>query len=188
MERNRFCRLLVFTLLGYAPFLFAQSPPNRNTQPGPQGGTSSGQTAVLRTTTRLVQLNVIVQNKNGQVVRGLNKDDFVLLDNGKPQNIALFSNETMEGHSSNSTELASAAALPPDVFGNRVHHHEEVPGSVTVILFDALNTSFKDQAYAKKQILAFLRQLQPLSALQACRRSLMKIPSIRVHFSILPAG
>jgi len=35
------------------------------------------------------------------------------------------------------------------------------PGSVTVVLFDALNTSFGDQAHAKAEILAFLRQLRP---------------------------
>jgi VWFA-related protein len=42
-----------------------------------------------------------------------------------------------------------------------LRHSEEPPGSVTVILFDALNTSFTDQAYARTQILAFLRQLEP---------------------------
>src|SRR5205807_7097718 len=35
------------------------------------------------------------------------------------------------------------------------------PGCVTVILFDALNTEFTDQAYARQQVVKFLRQLKP---------------------------
>src|ERR1700743_678204 len=55
--------------------------------------TNSNPQAVLRAETRLAQLNVIVQEKKGQPIEYLQREDFILLDNGKPQEIALFSRE-----------------------------------------------------------------------------------------------
>lgn len=124
---------------------------------------------MLRAETRLVQLNVIVQDKKGQPIEGLKREDFTLLDNGKPQNITLFSSEAGAPPPNNATRDAATADVtaneksepPPNVFGNRLRHSDERPGSVAVILLDALNTSFSDQVYARTQVLAFLRQLQP---------------------------
>ncbi|HUK88970.1 MAG TPA: VWA domain-containing protein [Blastocatellia bacterium] len=50
---------------------------------------SQEQTLKLRT--ELVQFDVLVTDKNDRPVRGLTKDDFVLLDAGKPQDISFFS-------------------------------------------------------------------------------------------------
>src|SRR5262249_3427637 len=44
----------------------------------------------IRISTQLVQLDVVVTDKNGKVVRGLNKDDFELFENGKRQDIKFF--------------------------------------------------------------------------------------------------
>lgn len=161
MKGSRFCLLIALALLPGGPVSLAQASPNQNPPTTAQNGPANGPSAALRTTTRLVQLNVIVQDNSGRPVHGLNKDDFILLDNGKPQTIALFSDESDAPQSSSSAGLLATPKLPPDVFGNRVHHESEVPGSVTVILFDALNTSLHDQSYAKSQILTFLKQLQP---------------------------
>lgn len=124
---------------------------------------------MLRAETRLVQLNVIALDKKGEPIEGLKREDFTLLDNGKPQNITLFASESDSSPATNAAndlppDSESADAKndpPPNVFGNRLRHAGEKPGSVAVILLDALNTSFSDQAYARKQVLAFLRQLQP---------------------------
>jgi len=117
--------------------------------------------AIIRSETRLVQLNVIVEDKKRRTVENLKAEDFTLFDNGKPQRIALFSVESAVTAGAAGPAGGETKVLPPNVFGNRLRHEDEPPGSVTVILFDALNTSFTDQAYARKQILAFLRQLQP---------------------------
>jgi VWFA-related protein len=50
--------------------------------------------------------------------------------------------------------------LPPGLYTNRLDLGGAGPASATVILFDALNTQFADQAYARQQILTFLRQLK----------------------------
>lgn len=62
----------------------------------------------LRVTTRLVQFNVVVNDKHGNPIIGLTKDDFELLDNKKRQEIRVFAEE--KGLSSG----ASPAPLPAD--------------------------------------------------------------------------
>ena len=46
------------------------------------------QPPVFRTTTELIEIDVVVIDKDGQKVHGLTQDDFVLKDRSKPQPIA----------------------------------------------------------------------------------------------------
>jgi VWFA-related protein len=140
---------------------WGQGPVGAGGAAQPKEGANAEGNVVLRSETRLVQLNVIVETKNGRLVEDLKKEDFTLLDNGKEQKIALFATESAKARETGSTEGDANHTPAPNAFGNRLRHSEEPPGSVTVILFDVLNTSFTDQAYAQTQILAFLRQLQP---------------------------
>ncbi|PYT17658.1 MAG: hypothetical protein DMG59_06725 [Acidobacteria bacterium] len=111
------------------------------------------QQPAIRVTTHLVEVNVIVRDKNGPVA-GLTKDDFVLLDKGKEQRIAVFN------VSSARRAMPNAPPLPPDVYSNRFERQAHAPASATVVLIDNLNTKFEDQAYARHQILKFLRSLE----------------------------
>ncbi|MCE5307416.1 MAG: VWA domain-containing protein [Acidobacteriales bacterium] len=111
---------------------------------------------VLRVTTRLVEVNVIVTDKQGRPVEGLTKDDFTVVENGKPQKIERFSVEKMHVIS------PPAEALPPDVYTNRYELKGGAPSSATVILLDLLNTRVRDKAFARQELLKFLRgQLRP---------------------------
>jgi VWFA-related protein len=112
--------------------------------------------AVIKSTTRLVEINIVVQNKKGEPFEGLNKEDFTIRDQGQEQQIAVFAR-----HSSAPPDRSSIPPLPSNVFTNRFDRTTQVPGSVTVILFDALNTPVLDQAYARQQVIKFLKQLQP---------------------------
>jgi VWFA-related protein len=47
------------------------------------------------------------------------------------------------------------------VFTNRLPAQPGAPSGVTIILFDARNTAFKDQPYAKAQVIRYLHTLQP---------------------------
>lgn len=111
---------------------------------------------VLRVTTRLVQVNVVVHRK-GEPVADLTKDDFVIYDQGKEQKIASFAVESSQP----SPTAAKPKPLPPDIFTNRLEYRPAVPRAVTVILLDGLNTSFEAQASAKQQVIKFLGQLEP---------------------------
>ena len=144
------CWLLISFVLWLAS-ASGQSPTSHN-----EVAASEQEPSTLRVTTRLVQFNVIVQDKKGAPVTGLTRKDFSLLDQGQPQKIAVFSEE------GGGARTGSAKHLPPNLYSNRFDQTGQLPGGgVTIVLFDALNTEFSDQAYAREEVLKFLRQLQP---------------------------
>lgn len=87
----------------------------------------------IRVSTRLVQVDVIVRDKNGPVA-DLTKDDFVLLDRGKPQGISLFSVE------SGNPEKHLLQPLPQNTFSDLPQYGASAPRSLTIVLLDNLNT------------------------------------------------
>ena len=56
----------------------------------------SGALYRFRVETDVVLVNVVVRDKNGDIVRGLKKEDFTLIEDGKPQRIASFDFEQTE--------------------------------------------------------------------------------------------
>jgi VWFA-related protein len=98
---------------------------------------------------------VVVRDKHGSPVTGLTKDDFVVLDEKKPQTIQVFSVQT------NQLPTTPGPALPPDFYTNRAGERAAVPTGITVILLDGLNTRFEDQTFARKQVIKFLEQIHP---------------------------
>ena len=127
------------------------APQSQTAHSAPSGNPQQPQ--AIRTTTRLVQVSVIVQDKSGASITGLKKQDFNLFDDGAPQEIAFFS----------STTPASTPqhALPVNVVTNRSDLTGKETGEIIVILYDELNTSFEDQAYARQHILRFLKSIRP---------------------------
>jgi VWFA-related protein len=105
----------------------------------------------FHTGTRLVEVDVIVRNGKGPV-DGLKKEDFTILDQGKPQQIALFS--VTAGRSL----MEPAAPLPPGSVSNRLNSRGETPASATILLIDRLNTPINDQVYANRKVLKFLKE------------------------------
>jgi VWFA-related protein len=123
--------------------------------PTSTAASAQAQMPVIRTTTRLVQVNVIVKDKKGNPVGDLTKADFTLFDGGKPQEISTFSMQATH------LTRGMSAPFPKNTFTNRFEDEPGVPTSVTVVLFDALNTHFADIAYAREQMIKFIGQLQP---------------------------
>jgi VWFA-related protein len=143
-----------FAHLGFS--LFAILSPTSGTAQVPQSSTPTATQAspVIRSTTRLVQVRVIVQDGKGDPITDLKSEDFKVLDEGKPQNIAIFSSEAV-------VPGKLAHPLPNNVFTNRFDLKGQEAGSVTIVLFDALNTSGPDLIYVRKQVLRFLQTLKP---------------------------
>ncbi|MCX6538517.1 MAG: VWA domain-containing protein [Acidobacteria bacterium] len=52
--------------------------------------------AVFRSAVDLVTVNVVVRDKNGTVVKGLKRDDFIVLEDGKPQTVDTFDFEEVD--------------------------------------------------------------------------------------------
>ena len=101
----------------------------------------------IRATTRLVVVDVVVTDKSGQPVTGLKAEDFTIEENGKKQKVTVFT----------PPEVANKTApvpAPPGVLSN---HPENVSpaGPPTVLMIDALNSPFKEQAYARAEMLKY---------------------------------
>ncbi len=113
---------------------------------------------VIRATTRLVEVTVVVQDKNGNPITGLQQRDFVLTDEGKPQAIALFA---MEDARTLAAAPPAPRPLPPNTFVNRPTQRAGVLPGATVVLIDGLNTPLGNRARVRENMLKFLKQLQP---------------------------
>jgi VWFA-related protein len=105
----------------------------------------------IRVSTRLVVVDVVVTDREGKPVKGLRADDFVVQEKGKTQKVAFFS-PAREAESQ-----PAASPLPPGIYSNKPEYRSS-GGPVTVLLLDAANTPFKDQAYARQQMLKFARE------------------------------
>src|ERR1017187_2180415 len=123
------------------PWALAQSP----TPPAQSGVT-------LRTTTTLVQLSVVAHDSKGRAVTDLKKEDFELFDNGKPQDIAVFTADT----AAPAPRAAALKAFPEDVVSPAA-----TPRGNAVILLDYLNSGFIPAAWARVEIVRLLNNFDP---------------------------
>src|SRR5579864_467599 len=119
--------------------------------------TSSDQTTpVFKAETRQVLVDVVVTDHAGHFIPGLKPSDFTVLEDGSPQKIAAFG-----AHLQPATPVKPAPPiqLPPHQYTN---YQIADPGRpITIVLMDVLNTQVQDQAYTKKQMIGFLKDLPP---------------------------
>src|ERR1700679_2739776 len=89
----RIPRLLpLLSILILAPVIESQ---NSNTAPTPPAAQSpAAPVTTMSVNAKVVSLPVTVRDKKGKIVRDLTKDDFDLEEDGKPQTIRYFSQET----------------------------------------------------------------------------------------------
>lgn len=110
---------------------------------------------MIHVSTRLVEVDVVVRNSHGPVA-GLTKQDFTILDKGKPQEIAVFSVKP----AGVGAAAAAPVALPSGVAANRVAVANDAPAGATVVLVDRLNTAFEFQPYMDQQLLQLLGSMK----------------------------
>src|ERR1700727_316005 len=84
-------------------------------------------------TDRSIVLDVVVTDKSGKPVAGLQQQDFTLLDNKQPQKLLSFA----------AVEGGAATADPPVEF---------------ILLVDEVNTSFTNVSYERQQVEKFLKR------------------------------
>ncbi len=93
---------------------------------------------VFQSSTQLLQVRVIAEDKDGKPVTDLRQDEFQLRDNGSPQDLRLFLNE------SERTSLAPPP-LPPGTFTNRDKSRPDGHSGYSVIVLDTLLTLLADE-------------------------------------------
>ncbi len=102
----------------------------------------------IRANTRLVLVDVVVTDKKGQPVTGLEPESFTVEENGKKQKISVFV-------APGSRNELQPQTVPPGILSNHPEHVRPA-GVPTVLLLDAANSRFKDQSYARSQMLKYV--------------------------------
>jgi VWFA-related protein len=147
MRIKRAIVAVTLCIFSYAASSFAQSAP-----PPPP---SKIPTQVLHVTARMVQVNVIVRDRNGVPVTGLTKSDFTIFDQNKPQAISSFTQQN------NQAAVITASLPAANVFSNKFVEGTGRASVATVILLDAINTSRQDFALAEEQVVRFVEEMKP---------------------------
>lgn len=141
---NRSRHLAVWSCIFAASLLLAATPLlSQRQDAGP----------LLRATTRIVNLSIVATDASGKPIKNLRKNDFTILDDGHPQQITFFS--------------AIDNSIPVHAFvpgANTYVNNPEpngAPPSVTILLFDTLNSKWTTQGYGLNRVRDFLRQITP---------------------------
>jgi VWFA-related protein len=113
---------------------------------------SSDSAAVIRATTRLVQVDVVATDSSGHPIKNLTEKDFSITEDGKPQKLALFSFQQtrLEGG-------IKAPRLPAHVTTNRPEFRPP-SGPPVVLLLDGINTPVEHQIVVRREMLSFLAE------------------------------
>lgn len=117
----------------------------------------------LHAESRVVQIDVSVKDSHGRPVMDLTKQNFTILDNGKPRAIDIFSaNRSDVDHGSSAPPAVTTTpkqSLPPNVFSNRNQGPPNLPGHSTVIVLDQVNAFFEDAGYARKSVMDLMAKV-----------------------------
>ncbi len=152
MTKQQAIERALLLLLISCPALPGQSPgPHTEQRQPPQK--SAPATPAIKVETRNVLVDVVVTDKKGKAVGGLDKSAFQVTEDGTPQEIIFF-----QEHKGAPPVSAALPQMPPNVFTN-------FPGiatsdAVNILLLDTLNTEPGDQIYVRKQMTEYLKSVK----------------------------
>jgi VWFA-related protein len=106
---------------------------------------------VFRLQVRRVPVDVVVLDKNGNPVRGLKKNDFVVKEDGKAQQVLSFD---VFDASKPGQPVPKSPPLPPNTFTNVPAVEER--GPLYILYYDAANVSTQDQMFFRRELLKFV--------------------------------
>jgi VWFA-related protein len=121
-----------------------------------QGPSAPTEKPSIGVTTRVVRVDVVAEDEDGHQVGDLTREELVLSDEGRREDIVSFTPPTDRSETPTASD-----DVPSNTFTNRLEELPGRPASVTAILFDGLNTPMADQEFARRQVVGFLRQVPP---------------------------
>ena len=130
----------------------------QSTQSNPAEITTKEAPISFRSSVYLVSVPVVVRDSKGRAVGGLEKDDFQLLENGKPQIVSGFS---VQDFGSGNTpvvprEIAGESGGAPGGAATT-----RMPSRFVALVFDDLHTDFADLVWARQAAEKFLASVPP---------------------------
>jgi VWFA-related protein len=104
----------------------------------------------VRLKSELVQIDVVVTDKKNRPVLGLKKEDFIVLEDGKPQEISFFSLHRTSGAGAADAQLAEGAKRDPSLAPE--------PGRYIFIILDQYNISPGNRPSLREALLRFIAE------------------------------
>lgn len=147
--------------------------------------TTKTDATTFKSSTELVLIPTVVDDKSGVYISGLTKEEFVLKQDGKAYSIAVF-----EEVKTDSVRLRRSE-------GEHGSFSNFEPGSgdrhrLSIIVLDFVNTSFADQVNAKNALLKFLSEVansgEPMCLLTLTRDGLKLLHDFTDHPKLLAEG
>jgi len=130
------------------------------------GSSDMGPVMTLKSRAQVVALDVVVTDAKGHVVKSVPRSDFLVREDGKPQTVTYF--DEVEAHAV-PAPVPQHREVAPNIFANESPTPEAE--SVTVILYDLLNTPAEGQQRAKLELLKFLQNKPKGSKFALCALS-----------------
>jgi len=142
-------------------------------------------TPVIHIQSRLVVLDVVIEDANGDPVPGLKRNNFVVDENDVAQPLRSF-----EYHVS--SDAQPVGPKPPELAPGSFTNYTQLPPSATlnVLLLDTLNTPIKDQLYLRAQLQKYLDHpsRQQSLAIFALNRQLLLLQGFTSDANVLRAA
>jgi VWFA-related protein len=144
--------VLALLLLSSSLCAFVSAQSDSQTQP-PKLEAIPSNTPTFRATVRRVVVDVVVRDSNNQPVHGLTAKDFVVAEDGRPQNVVSFDVHDF---------TAPSISLPPNAPHLATNNFVNIPpiperGPLFLILYDLVDTEPDDQMDARRQIMKFIK-------------------------------
>jgi VWFA-related protein len=140
--------LAVFAALLQAAPQTPVAPPQ-----SPQPPRTAQPPVTFRVEVNYVEIDATVEDAQGNFVKNLTRDDFQIVEDGKPQNLTAFSMVDIPIERPD-PPLYSNTAIPPDVVTNRTPFE----GRVWVLVLDDLNTRFNRTARSRAAARQFVER------------------------------
>lgn len=136
-------RLIIFAAvaaLAVLPSSAQQGTAPATTSPRPEP------VETIKAETNLVVLDLVVHDKHGRSITGLKREDFTVLEDGKPQTVLSFE------------ATGSAGSIPekPGLDAAGIQDWGSAP--LTILVIDELTTSFESMAYARFELEQYLKR------------------------------
>jgi VWFA-related protein len=128
----------------------------------------AGPLPTFKVRSRAVVVDVVVTDGKGHPVKALKQEDFHLTEDGRAQELRSF-REFSDAEPPTAPSPPPAQKPDPNLFSNKTAAPD--PGSVTMVLFDLLNTPPQDQIYARRELIKFLESKPKNVQLALCTLS-----------------
>jgi VWFA-related protein len=135
-------------------------PPPKPTAPATPEPRADQEPDVVRITTNLVQVDVVV-TKDGKQIADLKPEDFEILEDGRPQTISSFAYVSTTTPSANTAERSKPVTLDPKKDAGPVITKPPLPQEINrtfAIVVDDLGMSFQSMASLRSYLRKFLSE------------------------------